>query len=843
MARARTLGSGMARPVVGTWTVAPVPPGSVEHPSNLDALTLEWIPCDGPMPVAAVLAAAGRWSLDRPRDFDTEDWWYRCRFTTPDASGCQAIRFEGLATLADVWLNGTHILTSESMFVAHRVDVSGIVRRDNELTLCFHALAPRLAARQPRPRWRTQLVADQQLRWQRTALIGRMPSWCPPVAPVGPWRPILIEPRSPVQIACARILPSIDGDEGCVCATVVVGGGAANVSGTLAVGESGAAVERHERPDGGLRLHASVRLPRIERWWPHTHGAQPLYPVKLTLDADGERVDVDLGRIGFRTLEIDRGSDGDGFGLAVNGVAIFCRGACWTPLDIARVLASAGEYRTTLEQLRDAGMNMLRVAGPFVYEADAFYDLCDELGILVWHDFMFASMDYPSGDERFALLAAEEARQALDGLQARPALAVVCGNSEVEQQAAMLGLPSDRTRNRLFDETLPQLVSRIAPAAGWLRSTPSGGSLPFHADRGVAHYYGVGAYRRPLEDARRAGVRFAAECLGFSNVPDEDGLDAAGYPAREETRWKAGVPRDAAAAWDFEDVRDHYVELLFSVDAAALRAHDPARYLALGRVAAGEVMLRTMAEWRRPGSSCRGALVWFARDLRPGAGWGVLDSSGRPKSVYWYLKRALAPVALLAMDEGLNGLWLHAVNDTGAAIDAEIRVALYGNGRPRGQAVSASISIPARGSTSVHADALFDGFLDLTYAYRFGPPGHDVVAATMTDRRSGALLARAHCFPAALPARVDEELSVVARAVPGRAGFTLEIESNRFAHAVAIHADGFVPDDNYVHVAPGERLRVLMRRGTSDLPLRGTVRALNGSGPVAIGFETSIGRH
>ena len=154
------------------------------------------------------------------------------------------------------------------------------------------------------------------------------------------------------------------------------------------------------------------------------------------------------------------------------------------------------------------------------------------------------------------------------------------------------------------------------------------------------------------------------------------------------------MPRDAGAGWDFEDVRDHYVERLFGVAPAELRARDPERYLALGRVATGEAMLRTFAEWRRPGSSCRGGLVWFARDLWPGAGWGVIDSTGRPKAAYWYLKRALAPVALLTADEGLNGLWFHAVNDTIEPIEADLRIARYRDGADAGHSGPLDVEYP-----------------------------------------------------------------------------------------------------------------------------------------------------
>jgi beta-mannosidase len=482
-------------------------------------------------------------------------------------------------------------------------------------------------------------------------------------------------------------------------------------------------------------------------------------------------------------------------------------------------------------------MNMVRVGGTMVYETDAFHDLCDELGILVWQDFMFANMNYPSTDGAFARAVTLEARQLLQRLQGRPSIAVLCGNSEVEQQVAMLGLPAEQCKNPLFDELLPRLAGSFVPDAVWLPSTPTGGTLPFHADRGVTHYYGVGAYLRPFEDARRAGVRFAAECLGFSNIPDAPTLDdllGEGVAPGHHPRWKAAVPRDAGAGWDFEDVRDHYVRSLFGVEPFDLRARDVDRYLALGRVATGEAMLRTFAEWRRPASSCQGGLVWFARDLCPGAGWGVIDSAGRPKAAYWYLKRALAPVALLAVDEGLNGLWLHAVNDTCEPIEVEIRVALYREGRVLGARASTSLTIPARGSRSVHADALFDGFVDLTYAYRFGPPGHDVVAATLWNRTTGATLAAAHCFPCGLPTACDNALGLVAHAERLAGSYAVILKADRFAHAVAVEAEGFVPDDNYFHLEPGETKRLVLHAEGPGKRLRGSVFALNGAGPVSI---------
>jgi beta-mannosidase len=407
----------------------------------------------------------------------------------------------------------------------------------------------------------------------------------------------------------------------------------------------------------------------------------------------------------------------------------------------------------------------------------------------------------------------------------------------------MLGLPASIRNSSGCDERIADLVRELAPAAVWLPTTPVGGTFPFQTDVGVSHYYGVGAYRRPVEDARHSNVRFAAECLAFSNVPEPStvtGLIGGGERPGTHPRWKARVPRDAGAGWDFEEVRDHYVERLFGVNAVTVRERDAERYLSLGRIASGEAMQRTFAEWRRPGSSCRGGLVWLARDLWPGAGWGIIDSASVPKAAYWHLKRVWAPVALLNADEGLNGLWLHAVNETPEPIAADLRIALYRDGIRLGLDARAALDIPARGSTSVHANALFDGFLDLTYAYRFGPPQHDVVASTIRDRSTGNLLAADYYFPGAIPSESPVDIGLHARAELAGDGYALVLGTERFAHGVAIDIDGFRPDDNYFHLEPGETRRVGLRATARGAIPRGHVTALNGRNPQPILIEETV---
>jgi len=731
--------------------------------------------------VAAALRRTGRWDYDGPSDAQT--WWLRARLP---AAG--RLRLDGLATLADVFVDGRNVLRSENMFHSHVVEVAG-----RELAIRFSPVAEELAKKRPRPRWKTRLAAHQQLRWVRTSLVGRMPGWSPPVVPIGAWRPIALErgPRHEVDVRTR-----VEGREGVVCVR-------ANGEGTLVVGDVRAKVSGE----------ATVRIPNVDLWWPHTHGPQPLYPARFEVEGGV----LDLGAIGFRTLALDE-RDG-AFTMSVNDVPLFCRGASWTTTDIATLVGDREAYARVLGAMKDAGMNMVRLSGTLFYEEDAFYDVCDELGILVWQDFMFANMDYPADDERFRASVTREANELLARLESHPCLAMLCGGSEVEQQAAMFGAPREIWRGALQAEILPALCRTRCPDVPFCPSTPSGGALPFHVDRGVSHYYGVGAYLRPFDDARRANVRFAAECLAFANVPDDDLFPTFltyGQAPFVHARWKERTSKDNGASWDFEDVRDHYLRLLFEVDPMRLRYEDVERYLALSRVASGETMARALAELRRPGGSCRGALVWFLQDLWPGAGWGLLDSRGHPKAAYWYVRRALRPRALFFTDEGVNGMHVHAVNDADEPLTGTLHVTFYREGEIVTARGEVEVEVAPRSGATFPVDAMFATFLDSARAYRFGPKPHDVVVASL-----GALEAT-HLFDFAAPPRCHG-LAATLR------GSELTVHTKSFAHAVAVTAPGHVPSDSWFDLAPGAA-RTVTLRAVAAKPLAVTVTALNAPG-------------
>jgi beta-mannosidase len=841
------------------WEAAASAPDACPDPAGIDRL--RWLAARVPGTAAGALRDAG---IDSGGDLDTQDWWFRTSFDGRAKGAEQVVlRLDGIATVAEVYLNGERVLASDSMFAAHAIDVNARLRDCNELAIRCRALSPLLRGRRkPRARWRTKLVSNGELRWFRTMLLGRAPGFAPGPAAVGPWRPVWLERPRRVAVSELMLRPRVAGDDGvlAVRARLRVAGAASTTGLTVELdGRSG----RHTtslalaREDDELVGHGELRIPSVARWWPHTHGEPALHDVRLVVACASETAAVEAGRVGFRSLapgaRADHDVAADGLQLHVNGVGIFARGAVWTPVDPVGLAPDPRELRATLETVREAGMNMLRIPGTSVYEQPAFYDLCDELGILVWQDFMFANLDYPFCDDQFREKVEREATELLACLAGRPSLSVLCGNSEIEQQVAMLGLDPELGRGEFFADTLPRLIVAARADAVYVPSAPSGGDLPFRPDRGVANYYGVGGYRRPLTDARAAGVRFAAECLAFANVPDADAVDAllAQAPANvvvHHPSWKAGVPRDAGSGWDFDDIRDHYLARLYGVDPVELRSIDHDRYLDLSRTVTGEVMAEVFGEWRRTASCCGGGLVLWLRDLAPGAGWGVLDHRGEPKVAFHHLRRALAPIAVWTTDEGLGGVAVHVANDHPDPLSARLRVALYRDLEQQVAEAHEPLEVAGHDAHESNVETLLGRFVDAAWAYRFGPPGQDLIVASVERDGDGdgdgdaQLLAQSVRFPAGRPATAEPAarigLQASAQPLPG-GSVRLSVHSRRLAYGVRVHAPGFAPADEVFAIEPGATRSLMLRPRTADAVFAGgALTALNLRGRVHIASES-----
>ncbi|TDK30427.1 glycoside hydrolase family 2 protein [Rhizobium deserti] len=788
------------------WSLTLSASGAYARPLDIPAAT-EAIPAAVPGTVASALESAGRFKRNEPPPLIDKDAWYR-RPLAGETPGPAVLRFEGLATVAEVFLGEEVILSSDSMFESH--DVAVELTGNDILSICFRALKPHLDKPGPRARWRPSLMNNQGLRLIRTTALGFMPGWAPQVHAVGPWRPVSLIRPGMHQISQLSVSAGLEEKAGVLRVGFEYDGPAAD----LRLACNGR--ETICRASEG-RYSAELCLPDIEAWWPHTHGKPSLYEVTLRI----ARQEFLVARTGFRSVLTDRGADGKDFALLVNGEKIFCRGAVWTTADIVSLPGDRASYQPWLRAAADAGMNMIRIPGIAAYESSDFFRLCDELGIMVWQDLMFANFDYPAADPDFMIHVKSEVRQLLQAVQASPSLAILCGGSEIYQQGAMLGLPERIWKGAFWEEFLAGLAAEHCLDLPYVPNSPSGGTLPFFSNAGIAHYYGVGAYKRPLDDARRANIRFAAECLAFSN------LSARGRLAGG----KAGIPRDAGADWDFEDVRDHYLQVLYNVDPGRLRQEDFDRYLKLSRAVTGEVMEATFAEWRMPRSSCNGALVFTYQDVMDGPGWGVVGTDGEPKPAWHALRRAFRPVHLVFSDEGNNGLDIHILNETAKPLDAVIEVTCLRDGRVPVVSGRRALTLTARGSESLACTDLFGAFFDTSYAYRFGPPSHDVTVARLSDAETGRIVAEAFHFPLGRAKAIHEATLATILTQDGEE-LRLEISSDVFAQSVSIDAPGFRASDNWFHLSP-DRPKVihLVSCSNASLQPKGTVRSL-GSGPV-----------
>ena len=840
--RVRSVSSYQRRLLDTGWEMCSTQPGALEDPSAFSDANVEWLPIGRPATAAGALRSLGKWTIsDAPRRFDAQDWWFRVRFS-PFACGPAdrlILGLDGIATVCDVWLNGTLVLTSDNMFVTHELLVDPAIQ-NNELVIRCRSLDALLMQKRPRPRWRAPMVENQQLRWFRTTLLGRTPGWSPSAAAVGPWRDVWLERRRHVEVSQLRLNSRIDDGQGVVNIAVQLAGLGSNISSctlTLQRGETSHRCDLSETSAGIFGGQLLVDQPEL--WWPHTHGSPALYSASLSARTTEGSVAIGLGAIAFRSIEV-RTDDND-FAISVNDVPVFCRGACWTPLDIVTLSSDETANREIFDQIVDAGMNMLRIGGTMVYEDDTFLDECDRRGVLLWQDFMFANMDYPADDVAFDSSARKEVLQQLERLQARPSVAVLCGNSEGAQQAAMWGASRELWQPAFFHRTLPSLCADICRDTAYWPSSAFGGSFPHQPDCGTTSYYGVGAYLRPLDDARRSEVRFASECLAFANVPETGTIATmpGGHALRvHHAAWKAASPRDLGAGWDFEDVRDHYLRTLFAVDPVALRYADHDRYLDLSRVVSAEVMAATFAEWRRGKSQCHGALIWFLRDLVPGAGWGIIDALGKPKAPYYLTRRALQPRAVFISDEGVNGPYVHLINETPEPLSTSVSVNAYKSSVTVATATR-QIELQPHSSCSLSALEWFDGFRDLSWAYRFGPPTADLLVATL-GTPAESVIGESFYFPLGLSASTQPEVGLSASVrMHSEDEFELTISTRDFAQWVQIEVDGFVVSDQYFHLTPHAQKSLKMRRhsGVKPRDIRGTVRALNSKENVRITIE------
>ncbi len=399
---------------------------------------------------------------------------------------------------------------------------------------------------------------------------------------------------------------------------------------------------------------AVLTISSPERWWPNGFGSQPLYTVQVSLRCDCERIVLDTWerRIGLRTMtvHIEKDEWGECFCHRINGVDVFAMGADYIPEDNLLPRVNPERTRRLLEDAAMAHFNTIRVWGGGYYPDDFFYDSCDELGLIVWQDFMFACAVY-NLDDAFEANIRAEIRDNVQRLRHHASLGLWCGNNEMEQFVAEgLWVSSPRQKAdyiKMYEYVIPQILKAEDPATFyWPASPSSGGSFdePNAPNRGDVHYWQVWHGGLPFPDYRNHMFRYVSE-FGFQSFPCMKTIESFTEPEDRNVFSYIMEKHQRNASANSKIIA--YLAQLY------LYPRDLDTLVYASQLLQAQAMQYGVEHWRRHRGRCMGAVIWQLNDCWPVASWSSIDYYGRWKALHYYAKRFFAPVLLSCHEEGV----------------------------------------------------------------------------------------------------------------------------------------------------------------------------------------------
>lgn len=585
-----------------------------------------------------------------------KDYVYQRTFTVTEAQLAHAhveLVCEGLDTLAHVSLNGREIAFTDNMHITWVWDVKEQLHAgENTLEIRFDSPILYCAKKaEEAPGWESS-DATPGFRHLRKAHCMFGWDWGPRLPDAGIWRPIFLRTWDAARLENAMMLQAHH--DGVVDVTIR----------PEIAGESAWSAEI-TAPDGEVIIipettaaEQVIAIQNPQLWWPNGLGKQPLYRVTVRL-ATG---DMRVWRIGLRTMTVSREKDewGEEFCHVVNGVKVFAMGTDYIPEDNILARVTPERTRHLLEDCKAANFNAIRVWGGGYYPDDAFYDICDELGLMVWQDLMYACAFYDLTPD-FERSIRVETHQNVARLRHHASLALICGNNEMEMfmAGANSALINHRTWEfvptyphhitdyvKMFEYILPAIVKETAPQTYWWPASPSSGGnfdAPNDENRGDNHYWDVWHGEKPFTEYRKFFFRYASE-FGFQSFPCLKSVEQFTLPDDRNifSRVMERHQRNQAANGKILS----YLSQTFRYP----NSFDDLLYAS--QLMQAEAIRYGVEHWRRNRGRCMGAIIWQLNDIWPVASWASIDYYGRWKALHYAAKRFFAPVMISAEEEG-----------------------------------------------------------------------------------------------------------------------------------------------------------------------------------------------
>ncbi len=749
------------------------------------------------------------------------DWEYQTSFNvTPEILKRDRIDlvFEGLDTYANVFLNDVSLLNADNMFRTWRTDSKQLLKLgSNTLRIRFRSPIDEVLPVMAKMSY--QLPAGNDQGEKTSPHTRKAPyqfgwDWGPRFVTSGVWRPVVLEAWDAARVEDLHILPrKVTAAAANLTAEVEVVVDR-NSSATILVDNLTdkrlAAKREVQLTPGSNRLALDFVITRPALWWPNGLGAHPLYSFKARLLLNGRQVDERTTRTGVRSLELRQQRDGAGksFTFVINGVPVFAKGGNWIPADSFPTRISKAKYRQLLESVRDANMNMLRVWGGGIYEPSEFYELCDEMGILVWQDFMFGCSMYP-GDQAFLDNVRHEAIDNVKRLRNHPSIVIWAGNNEIETAWFHWGW-KDRLPAKLWDDylklfhgVLPEVCSSLDPSRPYWPSSPSSNleDDPNSQKMGDIHYWEVWHASLPFSEYEKQFPRFMSE-YGFQSFPQLETVKTYTVPADHDINSPVMMAHQRHPRGN-QLIREYMLR-------EYPEPKDFESFLYVSQVLQAEGIKIGAEHLRRIMPHNMGSLYWQINDCWPVASWSSIDYTGRWKALQYYARRFYSEILVSPQEENGN-LSIFVVSDRLQTASAQLNLTVFNfEGNKLWMQVK-DIEIVALNSKS-YATIPIETLLA-------GKDAKEVFLFAEVLVGGKPVSSNQHFFKAYKNLTLPRP-QIMTEVVPVRGGFRVTLSADKLARAVYLSApnhSGFFTD-NYFDLFPGEKVEVQFRTGVT-IPL------------------------